>query len=179
MPEACASAWLVVARRPWERRSVPADRGHKSAPGMGMTEEPASDALAPDRPSTNRLLAALPQAEYLRLLPYLEPVPLPYRQSLYDAHTPIPYVWFVEHGVVSLLRVTQEGTLIEIAVIGCEGMVGLPVFLGTGSALAQALVQIPGAGLRMRATVFGREVMAGTPLNDLLRRYTPAWIHQV
>ena len=146
---------------------------------MGMTEGPASDALTPDRPSANRLLAALPQAEYLRLQPYLEPVPLPYRQSLYDARQPIPYVWFLERGVVSLLRVVQEGTLIEIAVIGHEGMVGLPVFLGTGSALAQALVQIPGAGLRMRATVFQREVLAGTPLHDLLHRYSQAYINQV
>jgi CRP-like cAMP-binding protein len=146
---------------------------------MAMMEGPASDALAPDRASANRLLAALPRAEYLRLLPYLEPVPLPYRQSLYEAHAPIPYVWFLERGVVSLLRVVQEGTLIEIAVIGCEGMVGLPVFLGTGSALVQALVQIPGAGLRMRATVFQREVLAGTPLYDLLRRYSQAYINQV
>jgi CRP-like cAMP-binding protein len=144
-----------------------------------MTEGPASDVLAPDRPSANRLLAALPWAEYLRLLPYLEPVPLPFRQRLYDAHKPIPYVWFVEHGVVSLVRVTQEGTLIEIAVIGCEGLVGLPVFLGTGSALVQALVQIPGAGLRMRATVFRREVPAGSPLHDLLLRYTQTLFNQM
>jgi CRP-like cAMP-binding protein len=146
---------------------------------MAMTEKLASGALAPDRPSANRLLATLPRAEYLRLLPYLEPVPLPYQQILYDARQPIPYVWFVEHGVVSLVRAMKDGTLLEIAVIGCEGMVGLPVFMGTGSALVQALVQIPGVGLRMRATVFGREVMAGTPLHDLLRRYTQAYINQV
>ena len=108
----------------------------------------AFHALSPDRPSANRLLAALPWAEYLRLLPYLEPVPLPYQQILYDARQPIPYVWFVEHGVVSLVRAMKDGTLLEIAVIGCEGMVGLPVFIGTGSALVQALVQIPGVGLR-------------------------------
>ena len=144
-----------------------------------MTEELASDALAPDRPSANRLLAALPWAEYLRLLPYLEPVPLPFRQRLYDAHKPIPYVWFVEHGVVSLVRVTQEGTLIEICVIGCEGMVGLPVFLGSESTPSQALVQIPGTGLRMPTTTFRREVPPGSPLHDLLHRYTQTLINQM
>src|SRR5919205_2468685 len=107
---------------------------------MSMAEGLGFHALSPDGPSTNRLLAALPRAEYLRLLPYLEPVSLPYRQSLYTAHTSIPYVWFIERGVVSVVRGTQEGALIEIAMIGNEGIVGLPVFLGTGGMLGQALV---------------------------------------
>jgi CRP-like cAMP-binding protein len=146
-----------------------------------MTEGLTSGALAPDRPSANRLLAAVPRAEYLRLLPHLETVSLAHRQILYGAHTPIPYVWFIEHGVISLVRSTQEGALIEISVIGNEGMVGLPVFLGAESApsQAQALVQIPGAGLRMRAAVFRREVRAGTPLHDLLHRYTQTLINRM
>ena len=139
----------------------------------------ASNALSSDRPSANRLLAAVPRAEYRRLLPYLEPVSLALRQNLYAAHTPMPYVWFIERGVVSVFRVTQEGTLIEIAMIGHEGMVGLPVFLGSESTPSQALVQIPGAGLRMPATVFQREVPAGSPLHVLLHRYTQAYINQV
>lgn len=144
-----------------------------------MTEGFASDAPAPDRPSANRLLAALPRAEYLRLLPHLEPVSLAYRQSLYTAHTSIPYVWFIERGVASVFRIAQEGTLIEIAMIGNEGLVGLPVFLGTGGMLSQALVQIPVTGLRMPTTVFRREVRAGSPLHDLLHRYTQAYINHV
>jgi CRP-like cAMP-binding protein len=144
-----------------------------------MTEGLASDTLAPDRPSANRLLAALPRAEYLRLLPHLEPVSLAHGQSLYAAHTSIPYVWFIERGVVSVVRGTQQGALIEIAMIGHEGMVGLPVFLGTESMPSQALVQISGAGLRMQATVFQREVPAGTPLHDLLHRYTQSLINQM
>jgi CRP-like cAMP-binding protein len=144
-----------------------------------MTEGLASDALAPGCPSTNRLLAALPQAEYLRLLPHLETVSLAHRQSLYDAHTPIPYVWFIERGVASVIRATQEGALIEIVAIGNEGMVGLPVFLGAESTPSQSFVQIPGAGLRMRATVFRREVRAGTPLHDLLHRYAQTLINQM
>ena len=144
-----------------------------------MTEELASDGLAPDRPSANRLLAALPRAEYLRLLPHLETVSLAQGQRLYDAHTPIPYVWFIERGVASVIRTMKDGTLIEISVIGHEGMVGLPVFLGSESTPSQAIVQIPGIGLRMPATVFRREVRAGTPLHDLLHRYTQTLINQM
>src|ERR687886_1741416 len=139
----------------------------------------ASNALSSDRPSANRLLAAVPRAEYRRLLPYLEPVSLALRQNLYAAHTPMPYVWFIERGVVSVFRVTQEGTLIEIAMIGHEGMVGLPVFLGSESTPSQALVQIPGTGLRMPTTAFRREVPPGSPLHDLLHRYTQTLINQM
>ena len=146
---------------------------------MAMTEELASDALAPDRPSANRLLAALPQAEYLRLLPRLTPVSLAQGQRVYDAHTSIPYVWFIERGVVSVIRAMQDGMLIEICVIGCEGMVGLPVFLGSESTPSQALVQIPGTGLRMPTTTFRREVPPGSPLHDLLHRYTQTLINQM
>ncbi|HKO23262.1 MAG TPA: Crp/Fnr family transcriptional regulator [Chloroflexota bacterium] len=146
---------------------------------MGMTEMPASDALAPAPSSANRLLAALPRAEYLRLLSYLEPVSLEYRQSLYDAHTPIPYVWFIERGVASVIRAMKDGTLIEISVIGHEGMVGLPVFLGSESTPSQAIIQIPGAGQRMPVAVFRREVPAGSPLHDLLHRYTQTLINQM
>jgi CRP-like cAMP-binding protein len=144
-----------------------------------MTEGLSSDALAPERPSANRLLAVLPRAEYLRLLPHLEPVSLAYRQRLHDAHTPIPSVWFIEQGVVSLVRTTQEGALVEISVIGNEGMVGLPLLLGIESVSSQALVQIPGVGLRMPAAVFRREVRAGTPLYDLLLRYTQTLVNQM
>jgi CRP-like cAMP-binding protein len=146
---------------------------------MGMTEMPTSDALAPNHPSANRLLAALPRAEYLRLLPRLETVSLTYRQCLYDAHTPILYVWFIERGVVSVIRAMEDGTLIEISVIGCEGMVGLPVFLGSESTPSQALVQIPGAGLRMPTMAFRRENPPGSPLHDLLHRYTQTLINQM
>ena len=144
-----------------------------------MTEGLTSDALTPDPPSANRLLAALPRAEYVRLLPRLEQVSLAQRQRLYAANVPIPYVWFIEHGIASVVRAMRDGALAPIGVIGNEGMVGLPVFLGSESARSQALVQVPGAGLRMRAMVFRREVQAGSPLHDLLHRYTQAYINQV
>jgi CRP-like cAMP-binding protein len=92
---------------------------------------------------------------------------------------PIPYVWFIERGVASVIRAMQDGTLIEVSVIGNEGMVGLPVFLGAERTPSQALVQVPGAGLRMQATLFRREVPAGSPLHDLLHRYTQTLINQM
>jgi CRP-like cAMP-binding protein len=148
--------------------------------GAVLDERPREhDALAPHRPSANRLLAALPQAEYAHFLSHLERVSLAYRQSLCDANTPIPYVWFIERGVASMVQATQDGTMIEICVIGNEGIVGLPVFLGTESTPSQVLVQVPGAGLRMPATAFRREVRVGSPLHDLLHRYTQTLINQM
>jgi CRP-like cAMP-binding protein len=84
----------------------------------------ASDALSPDRPSANRLLAALPRAEYLRLLPHLQRVSLAQRQSLYAAQTSIPYVWFIERGVVSVVRGTQQGALAFGQLLGVDERIG-------------------------------------------------------
>ncbi len=81
-------------------------------------------------PGENRLLAALPRDEYDRLLPHLEKVSLPLRDILYEANGPIPHVFFPLNGVVSLVIIMDSGFTLEVGIIGNEGMVGTPVFLG-------------------------------------------------
>ena len=87
----------------------------------------------------NRLLASLPREEYERLQPYLEAVFLDFKRELYQPNVPIKFVYFPLEGVFSLLSLSSEGDLIEVATVGNEGMVGLPVFLGVR--------QIPGIGM--------------------------------
>jgi CRP-like cAMP-binding protein len=138
-----------------------------------------SDPPAPDRPAGNRLLAALPADDYARLLPHLETISLPFKQILHAPDAPIAHVYFVTEGVVSLVHFSAEGTAVEVATIGNEGMVGLPVFLGAESTPGQALAQVPGAALRMPAAVFRRAVPPGSPLHALLQRYTHALMVQM
>jgi CRP-like cAMP-binding protein len=138
-----------------------------------------SDPPAPDRPAGNRLLAALPADDYARLLPHLETISLPFKQILHAPDEPIAHVYFVTEGVVSLVHFSAEGTAVEVATIGNEGMVGLPVFLGAESTPGQALAQVPGAALRMPAAVFRRAVPPGSPLHALLQRYTHALMVQM
>jgi CRP-like cAMP-binding protein len=138
-----------------------------------------SDPPAPDRPTGNRLLAALPADDYARLLPHLETISLPFKQILHAPDAPIAHVYFLTEGVVSLVHFSAEGTAVEVATIGNEGMVGLPVFLGAESTPSQALAQVPGAALRMPAAVFRRAVPPGSPLHALLQRYTHALMVQM
>src|SRR5205809_174109 len=97
----------------------------------------------------NRILASLPAEDYARLAPTLERVELGLKQVLFDVDRPIEHVYFPEACVVSIVSVMSDGSAVESATVGREGMVGLPVFLGTGQTSAQAFTQIPGPALRM------------------------------
>jgi CRP-like cAMP-binding protein len=128
----------------------------------------------------NKLLAALPQDERDRLFPYLELCSLQAKEFLYTASQPIEYVYFLQSGVASLLTRMDDGTFIELATVGNESMVGIPLFLGVRQMSWQACLQIfPGDALRMRAEVFKREVTIHSPLHGLLQLYTQALLNQI
>ena len=130
-------------------------------------------------PVGNQLIAALPQQEYERLLPNLEPVSLSIKQVLYEANEPIEYAYFPNSGASSMLNLMEDGQTIEAATIGKEGMVGVPLLLGTTQIPLQVIVQIPGDGLRMKAEVFKAEVDWGCPLHTLLLRYMQTLMNQI
>lgn len=96
----------------------------------------------------NRLLGAIPPEEYQRLLPHLKPVFLEYKQILYQPNEPIEHVYFPNNGVISLLTVMENGEAVEVATVGNEGMIGLPVFLEANTIPGQAFSQIPGEARR-------------------------------
>ncbi|GAP94125.1 Crp/Fnr family transcriptional regulator [Leptolyngbya sp. NIES-2104] len=131
-----------------------------------------------DIPARNRLLAALPKSEYNQFLPYFEPVCLEMKQVLHEPQDSIEFIYFVNEGIVSQLTVLDDSAAVEIATIGNEGMVGLPVFLGVNKSNVRALVQIPGTALRMAAETFRAQVKPGRLLHSLLHRYTYALLTQ-
>lgn len=122
----------------------------------------------------NLLLASLPREEFEKLQPYLEYVPLEFKRELYQPNEPIDFVYFPFNGVCSLLSTTADGDLVEVATVGNEGMVGLPVFLGARDIPGVSMVQVPGDGLRMRAEDFRTQVAPGSALYEVLHRYTQA-----
>jgi hypothetical protein len=93
------------------------------------------------------------------------------KQVLYEPNAPIEYAYFPNSGATSMLNLMQDGQTIEAATVGKEGMIGVPLLLGTTQIPLQVIVQIPGDGLRMRADVFKAEVYWGCPLHTLLLRY--------
>jgi len=116
----------------------------------------------------------LPADAYAALSPLLTRVELELKQVVFDVDRPIEYVYFPESAVISILSVMADGSAIETATVGHEGMVGLPVFLGTDQMSAQAFCQIPGMALRAERDAFRRAFEESRPLTHVLQRYTQA-----
>src|SRR5438874_11835958 len=98
---------------------------------------------APVDRSLNNLLAALPAADYRRILPSLSPVPLTFKKVLHKQGSTVDTVYFPCGGVCSVTNTMSDGRTVEVATIGNEGMVGMTVFLGGTIAPAEAFVQVP------------------------------------
>jgi CRP-like cAMP-binding protein len=124
--------------------------------------------------AVNRLLAALPDAEYQRLIPHLEYVPLSFKQALHEVGEPIEYVYFPHRAIVSLLSTMEDGSMVEVYLVGNDGVVGIPAALGDNLATTIATVQVPGSGMRMKASVLKTEFGRGGSLQSLLLRYMQA-----
>ena len=133
----------------------------------------------PQSPRQNNLLAALPKADYERLLPHLEPVPLPLGWAVYESGDALQYVYFPTNSIVSLLYVMVDGASAEIAVVGHEGLVGIALFMGGETTPSRAVVQSAGEGYRLRASVLKAEFGRGGDLQHRLLRYTQALITQM
>lgn len=137
--------------------------------------------ILPSRPVQphNRLLAALATDQYACLEPHLELVRMEVREIVYDVGRPISHVYFVESGILSIVSPASDGSAVETATVGFEGMVGVPVFLDTDrSAATQAFCQISGESLRMPADAFRRATQE-TDLRPVLNRYIQALFTQV
>lgn len=126
----------------------------------------------------NRILSALPKEEYGPLASHFEFVELPLGKILYQPEEPIHHVYFPLHGTISLTVMMENGSEAEVGVIGQEGMLGLPIILGTDTAPLKAVVQVPDGGIRIKADVFGDEVLRCAKLRRLLLRYAQAFFVQ-
>jgi CRP-like cAMP-binding protein len=129
-------------------------------------------------PSENHLLASLPEPEWQRWHPHLEPVDLPLGAVLYESGDTMGHVYFPTTAIVSLLYVMEDGASAEIAVVGNEGIVGVSLFMGGESTSSRGVVQSAGRGYRMKAQVL-KEEFKRAPVLHLLLRYTQALITQM
>jgi len=128
---------------------------------------------------SNRLLAALPAEDYQRLSSNLETVTLSFRQVLYEPNEPIEFVYFPDQSIVSLVTVMENGTTMEVSLVGREGMVGIPVILGGYTTTTQAIVQVAGRALRISSSILRTEFNRRGALHHLLLRYTQFLLTQV
>lgn len=133
----------------------------------------------PSDPRLNRLLAALPEAEWQRWEHCLEPVDLPLGKVLYESGMPLAHVYFPTTAIVSLLYVMEDGASAEIAVVGFEGLIGISLFMGGDTTPSRAVVQSAGQGFRLRAADMQAEFERAGVVMHLLLRYTQALITQM
>ena len=130
-------------------------------------------------PRRNHLLAALPDAEWLRWQPLLEGVDMPLGQVMYESGRTLSHVYFPTTSIVSLLYVMEDGASAEIAVVGNEGVVGISLFMGGESTPSRAVVQSAGQGWRLRSHDVKEAFERPGAVMHLLLRYTQALITQM
>jgi CRP-like cAMP-binding protein len=130
-------------------------------------------------PRQNKLLAALPVAEVLRLESKLVSVELQQGQALYESGSTLSFVYFPTTAVVSMLYEFEDGASAETAIVGNEGLVGIAVFMGGDSRLGRAVVLKAGHALRLPAHALKEEFLHAGPLMQLLLHYAQALITQI
>ena len=131
------------------------------------------------RPAQNHLLAALPDAEFARLAPYLELVPMRLGETIHEPGCMLQHAHFPTTAVVSLLHDLSSGVSVEVAGVGNEGVLGIALFMGTDSSPTSAVVQTAGHGYRLGARHLKEEFDRAGLVQRLLLRYTQALVTQI
>lgn len=127
----------------------------------------------------NLILKTLPEAEREYIRQYLEPVTLRRKQLLYEVGQPIEYVYFITEGVGSILSYFADGSAVETATVGNEGMVGIGVYLGVPAVAERAIVQVEGGGFRMPAARLSDCLRHCETLSPVLKLYTAALLRML
>lgn len=127
----------------------------------------------------NRLLTSLPLKERENLRPKLNLVHLAKGRVLYQVGDVVQQAYFPLNGLLSLLSLTENGSTIEIAMIGNEGVIGIPAILRAGRMPYQVMVQIPGDAMRIRADALRETFNRSGQFQEMLLRYTHALMTQI
>ncbi|MES2756988.1 MAG: Crp/Fnr family transcriptional regulator [Pseudomonadota bacterium] len=130
-------------------------------------------------PNQNHLMAALLDAEFDRLSPHLELIPMKLGDVLYESGDKVQYVHFPTTAIISLHYLLENGGSSEIAGVGNEGVLGISAFMGGDSTPSRAVVQTGGFGYRLPAHILMEEFNRTGQVMRLLLRYTQALLTQM
>jgi hypothetical protein len=121
----------------------------------------------------NKLLACLPAEDFERMKPHLRTLPIKAKQVFHPLNQLIKDVVFPNGGVASVTAVMQDGTMVEVATVGDEGMVGMDVFFGGDVATAETMLQVPDTSAEfMSVSSFKAEIDRRGPLFECVQRYS-------
>src|SRR5258706_913961 len=135
--------------------------------------------LASSLITSNHLLACLPKRDHQKLAQELEVVSLKAGHTAYEPGKAIEHLFLPLNTVISISVVTTQGRDVEVATIGNEGMVGLPVFLGAGTIPGMAHAQVPGDSFRIKAEAFWEQARQSDPIVKIMRLCAHALIVQI
>jgi CRP-like cAMP-binding protein len=123
-------------------------------------------------------LAALTEEELAPLEPWLEHIDLPRGAVLARPGEPIEHAYFPMSGMVSIVALMSRGLGAEVATVGNEGMIGLPIFLGAGSSPFHLMAQLSGQSIRIPAKQLEKLLVPEARLTTLVRTYSQAFFVQ-
>ncbi|SFH61330.1 cAMP-binding domain of CRP or a regulatory subunit of cAMP-dependent protein kinases [Nitrosospira sp. Nsp14] len=129
-------------------------------------------------PTQNKILGALPDEEYRRLLPFLELVDMPLGQVIHEPGTRPSQLYFPATCIVARIYELRSGITRRVSMTGNEGVTDIFLLLGCDSTAATVIVQNPGYGYRIKAKILKQEFEAGGPLQQLLLRFSQALLCQ-
>ena len=127
----------------------------------------------------NRLLLALPARSLKRLIPALEQIECKREQVLLDADSSLDHVFFPDSGVISVVAVYPDGSIIEMATIGREGGTGFQAFFGAKVSSARLFVQVPGTAAKMSRRMFQQAIDTLPQFRNLMQAHVHAFLEQV
>lgn len=127
----------------------------------------------------NHLFQSIPEFEWQRLLPSLEPIDLPLGMTLCEPGMKMSHVYFPSTAITSLIHEFENGSSAEFASVGNEGLLGFSIFMGGGTTPSTAIVKSSGFGYRMKSELLLKEFEQRAPIMRLLLRFTQALITQV
>ena len=127
----------------------------------------------------NRLLVALPSSDLKRVMAELEHIRCQRGQVLMDADSSLDHVFFPDSGVISVVAVYANGSVIEMATIGREGCTAIQAFFGAKTSSVRLLVQIPGTAAKMSRAAFARAMESMPSFRNLMSAYIHAFLEQV
>ncbi|MGI9067841.1 MAG: Crp/Fnr family transcriptional regulator [Pyrinomonadaceae bacterium] len=123
-------------------------------------------------PVENRLLASLPDDEHNRLLRYLEPIYFARKRILYEAGQSMRNAYFFHSGMASLFAVAEDGRTVQIAVVGSDGFVGVPIILMGTKTPIRIVTQTPVDAVKIAAEQLVAQFNQDSQLRQILLRYS-------
>jgi CRP-like cAMP-binding protein len=140
---------------------------------------PASSVCSPRENQLLSSLSTLSAIEWQWLERAIKPVFLPLGHIVYEPNAQREYVYFPTTSIISLSYVLADGGSAEFAVVGNDGFVGVPVFMGGATMPSRATVQSEGWAYRLASRIFHAEFVQGVATQQLLLRYAQALITQI